>query len=74
MLQEGDKAASHGTLTKRRSALRLLQCFVSLFPQRAVQLIAVECSGHNHVLTDLAAITASVLDSTKSDFFFLLAS
>lgn len=62
MLQEADKTESHGTLTNRRSVLRLLQCFVSLFARKAVQLIAVECSGHDHVLTDIAAIMASLLE------------
>lgn len=60
MLQEGDKTESHGTLTNWRSVLRLLPCFVSLFARKVVERIAVECSGHNHALTDIAAIMASV--------------
>lgn len=62
MLQEGDKTQSHGTRTNRRSALGLLHCFVSIFPCNVVQLIAAERSGHTQVLTDIAAVMASVLE------------
>lgn len=60
MLQEGDKTESHGT--NRHSALRLPHCFVSLFPRKVVQVIAVKRNGHNEVLTDIAAVMTGVLE------------